>query len=352
MPALLAVAIIFIVALFGSAHAQQAGTTFRDCENCPEMVVIPKGRFIIGTPRGEDERKGTAPTNLYRSEPMTEITLAHNFAFGKFHITRGQFAEFAKDTNWDFPDNRGCWDSYGLPLAKTDDPRRSFGRNNPHLDYSFEHPGYEQDDQHPVVCVAWIDIRAYLAWLSRKAGHTYRLPSEAEWEYVARAGTTTAHYWGDEDAQACKYGNVADLTRAKKYELDPSPQQIFQCEDGFPDTSPVGSFPPNKFGVYDMVGNVWQVTEDCFEYTIDNIPRDGSPRVSDPSKVRDKSFRISDPTVGPYDRCDLHTARGGSFDIFPYAVRSGYRSRFEIWRADSGAGRFSYEGFRVARSLD
>jgi formylglycine-generating enzyme required for sulfatase activity len=100
-----------------------------------------------------------------------------------------------------------------------------------------------------------------------------------------------------------------------------------------------------------MIGNLWQITEDCFEYSIDNIPRDGSARVSDPTTLRNKKIRISDATVGPYDKCDLRTARGGSFDIFPYAVRSGYRSRFELWRRDSGAVRLSYEGFRVARSL-
>jgi formylglycine-generating enzyme required for sulfatase activity len=336
----------------GTARAQAPGSTFKDCDSCPVMITIPSGRFTMGSPRGEDERYGVPPTNLYRSEPMTEITLVRDFAIGQFPVTRGQFAEFVDDTKWNFPDNRGCWDFYGLPLAKTEDPRRSVGRNKPHLDYNWLHTGFEQDDNHPVVCVAWIDIRAYLAWLSKKTGQTYRLPSEAEWEYVARAGTSTAHFWGDDDTQACLYGNVADLTRAEKYVLDPSPQLIFQCEDGFPDTAPVGSFRPNKFGVYDMAGNVWQVTEDCFEYSLDNVPRDGSPRISDPTKVRDKSFRISDPTVGPYDKCDLRTARGGAFDIFPYAVRSGYRSRFEIWRSDSGAGRFSYEGFRVARSLD
>lgn len=350
----IAMLVLTAVALFitvARAEGPAPGTTFKDCDDCPEMVVIPKGRYVMGVPRGEEQRYRIGETGLWRSEPMTEIILAKNFAFGKFHVTRGQFAAFVKETNWDFPDNKGCWDAYGKPLAQTDDLRRQIGRNHVQPDFSWANPGYAQDDRHPVACVAWVDIRAYLAWLSKKAGHTYRLPSESEWEYVARAGTTTATPWGEANEETCKYANVADLSRAKAHALDPSPQYTFQCDDGFPDTAPVGSFPANPFGVHDMFGNLWQVTEDCFEYALDNIPRDGSPLISDTSKPRDKNIRISNPLLGPIDVCDLRTARGGSFDIFPNFVRSGYRSRFELWRADSGNGRFNYEGFRVARDL-
>jgi formylglycine-generating enzyme len=346
------IALILLAFAIDYGHAQEPGSTFKDCDECPEMIAIAKGRYVMGIPRGEEERHQVPPPNFYRGEPMTEITLTKNFAMAKLVVTRGDFARFVKETGWTFPDNKGCWESYGKPLATTNNIRRDMGRPDIVASLNWLNPGFQQEDTHPVVCVAWIDIRAYLTWLSAKAGKTYRLPTEAEWEYVARAGTMTARPWGDEDAPACKHANVADMSRAKQYELDPSPYWIFQCDDGFPNTAPVGSFPPNKYGLYDMIGNVWQVLEDCFEYTLDTIPRDGSPRISDPTKRRDPSFRIVEPTVGPYDKCDMRVSRGGSFDIMPYSVRTGYRSRFEIWRPDSGAVRLAIEGFRVARTLD
>jgi len=334
-----------------SLLAQNPGSVIKDCDQCPELVVIPGGTFVMGVPRGEEDRYGVVPVNRYRSEPMTRITIPRNFAIGRFPVTRGQFAAFIAETKYQLPDNRGCWDYYGTPAAPTTNSRRAFGRPDIQLGLNWQSPGFEQDDRHPVVCVAWVDMRAYLSWLSRKTGFVYRLPSESEWEYVARAGTDTARPWGDDDAAACKYANVSDLSRVKAHGMDPSPDNLFQCDDGFPATSPVGSFPPNGFGVYDMMGNVWQVTEDCFEYTLDNLPRDGSPRVSDPTTPRPFRLRVDEPTAGPADKCDRRTTRGGAFDIFPWLVRSGYRSRFEVFRADSGQVRLSSEGFRVARSL-
>jgi formylglycine-generating enzyme len=197
------------------------------------MTIIPKGRFIMGVPRGEEERHKVEPANLYRSEPMTEITFSESFAIGKFHVTRREYRAFVDATGWGFPDNKGCWDAFGKPLAQVDDPRRSIGRNNVHADFSWLNPGFTQDESHPVVCVAWVDIRAYLVWLSMKAGHPYRLPTESEWEYVARSGTMTARPWGDDANSACKYANVADLARANIYALDPSPQYISNVKTAF-----------------------------------------------------------------------------------------------------------------------
>jgi formylglycine-generating enzyme required for sulfatase activity len=186
--------------------------------------------------------------------------------------------------------------------------------------------------------VSWVDIRAYLGWLSKKAGVVYRLPSEAEWEYTARAGTDTARPWGDDNESACKYANVSDLSRVEAHHMNPSAENLFQCNDGFPATAPVGSFPPNPFGVHDLVGNVWEVTEDCFEPTLERIGRDGKAR-------------INEPFAQPSDTCEERTSRGGSFDLFPWFIRVGYRSRFQIFYEASGYIRLSMEGFRVARSL-
>lgn len=291
------------------------------------MVVIPLAPFTMGVPRGEEERFGVVEASRGRSEPMTQISFRHRFAIGKFEVTRGEFAAFVKETGYQLPDHKGCWNTYGRYSVPTDDARRAIGRNQVIPEATWISPGFEQDDSHPVVCLSWADIRAYLSWLSRKSGHIYRLPSEAEWEYTARAGSNMSHPWGDENDEACKHGNVSDMSRVP-LGIDPAPDNIFQCNDGFPFTAPVGSFPPNSFGVHDMIGNVWEVTEDCFAYDLEDIPRDGTPRIA--------------------DVCIHHPVRGGSFDIFPWFVRSGYRSRYDI----PGNPRFSYEGFRVARTID
>jgi sulfatase modifying factor 1 len=311
------------------------------------MVEIPPGRFIMGVPRGEEQRMDVSMANQHRngkSEPMTEIIFKHRYAIGKYEVTRGEFAAFVKDTNYQLPDNGGCWNPYGRPLAHTDNPRRNTGRNELIPDATWRNPGYPQNDRHPVVCVSWDDIQAYLTWLSKKAGHEYRLPSEAEWEYAARAGTNTARPWGDDPAVVCKYANFSDQSRIP-LGIDPAPDSMFPCNDGFPYTSPVGSFLPNAFGLYDMMGNVWEVTQDCMQNDLIDIPRDGTPR-----------------TTGD---CAIHPTRGGAFDVFTYWDRVGYRSAYDTPAnkayqsvlatetiGGKGEPRFSYEGFRVARTLE
>jgi formylglycine-generating enzyme required for sulfatase activity len=132
--------------------------------------------------------------------------------------------------------------------------------------------------------VSFEDAQKYVQWLSQKSGKIYRLPTEAEWEYAARAGTTTARFWGDGRDPACGFANVADLTAADA--LNWSQGDAFQCRDGFVHTAPVGSFRPNAFGLYDMLGNVWQWTEDCFHQNYSGAPSNGSAWVSDECKFR------------------------------------------------------------------
>ncbi len=109
-----------------------------------------------------------------------------------------------------------------------------------------------------MVCVYWGDAQAYVKWLSRKTGETYRLPSEAEWEYAARAGTSTARYRGDAPTGGCNNANASDLVRAKKHNLSPKPEHSLQCRDGYVYTAPVGSYRSNRFGLHDVLGNVWE----------------------------------------------------------------------------------------------
>ncbi len=134
-------------------------------------------------------------------------------------------------------------------------------------------PGIDQQGSHPVVCVSDVDAVDYAAWLSEKTGKHYRLPSEAEWEYAARAGKKTAWPWSNEvGSNGCKFVNTIDASGHKKYPIN----EAQKCDDKFVTTAPVGSFPANSFGLYDMLGNVWELVGDCWHDTYKGAPADGS----------------------------------------------------------------------------
>jgi formylglycine-generating enzyme required for sulfatase activity len=246
---------------------------FSDCSTCPEMVVVPAGHFMMGSPPGE----------LYRGdEDLHRVTIATPFALGAHEVT---FAE------WD-----ACLADGGCGGSNADD--QGWGRGN-----------------RPVIGVSWHDAEAYVAWLNRKTGKTYRLPSEAEWEYAARAGTITPFAVGATitTAQANYDGSTGYGT---------GPKGLNRGK-----TVPVGSFPANAFGLYDMHGNVWEWMEDCWSdgYT-SATPVNGAP-------YRDAS-------------CKGHAMRGGSWEDYPGDLRAAAR-------VGSGSDEQSWaDGFRVARALD
>jgi len=169
-------------------------------------------------------------------------------------------------------------------------------------DASWKNPGFAQADNHPVVCVQWADAVAYAAWLSQKTGHTYRLLTDAEFEWLLRGTTTTVRWWGDDREQACEYANVSDLTHAEALKISTDPATIFQCKDGFVFTAPVGSFKPNPFGVHDTFGNAWEWVQDCFARTYDGAPADGSARED--------------------GDCSERLIRGGAWHADPWYIRS------------------------------
>jgi formylglycine-generating enzyme required for sulfatase activity len=174
----------------------------------------------------------------------------------------------------------------------------------------------------PAIDVSWNDItQQYLPWLSRKTGKTYRLLSEAEWEYVARAGTTTRYHFGDSERDLCTYGNVADLSAKEK---NPG-WTLANCRDGHVNTAPVGSFQPNAFGLYDVHGNVWEWVQDCWNGNYSGAPSDGSART----------------TVD----CGRRVLRGGSWYSNPLYLRAASRGR------GTPDFRVDYLGFRVGRTL-
>ena len=242
----------------------EAGTSFRDCVDCPEMVVIPAGRFWMGC---EPDRAFSE-----KEQPAREVRIARRFALSKHETTFAQ---------WDACVAGGGCDGY-LP----DDHGRGWG-------------------DRPVINVNWRDARKYASWLSEKTGKRYRLPSEAEWEYAARAGSTTRYSWGDDIGP--NWANFELTSREKHWTL------------------PVGLFRPNAFGLHDMHGNVWEWVEDCWNYTYDGAPSDGSAWLS--------------------GDCGLRVTRGGAWDTHWLNLRSAYRNR-------GGAGlRNPDMGFRVALTL-
>jgi len=282
-----------------AAKQGKAGNIFRDCPSCPEMVVIPSGSFDMGSPGSEAGRD-------HDEGPVHRVNVAA-FALGKTEITRGQFAAFVKNTNYSTGDK--CWTLEG---GKFEERSGSWSK-----------PGYPQDDKHPVACINWNDAKAYAKWMSRKTGKQYRLPTEAEWEYSARGNTSTPRYWGGNPDEACGYANAADKT-AQAQILNTSSWSVHKCTDGFAYTAPVGSFKANAFGLNDMLGNVWEWTEDNYHDSYKGAPADGSAWQGDGAK---------------------RVLRGGSWNNSPRDVRAAIRN------SNEPARRFSIFGFRLARKL-
>ncbi|MFA7243306.1 MAG: SUMF1/EgtB/PvdO family nonheme iron enzyme [Sulfuricellaceae bacterium] len=283
------------------------GMVFRDCSDCPEMVVIPAGSFIMGSPadeKGRDNDEG----------PQHEVSVK-SFALGRTEVTVGEFRRFVRATGYktEAERNVGSKGCYTWELASQD---WRAGRY-------WDDPGFKQNDNQPVACVSWNDAGKYLKWLSNTTGKPYRLPSEAEWEYAVRAGSTTARYWGNNPDDACRYANVADQA-ALEGQIWEAP--MHECNDSYWFTAPVTNYTANDFGLHDMIGNVWEWVEDCYHDNYSKAPNDGSAWTS--------------------WMCDVRVLRGGSWRSFdPDFARSAYR-----FRSDA-TNRLSVIGFRLARML-
>ncbi|HXZ93104.1 MAG TPA: formylglycine-generating enzyme family protein [Burkholderiales bacterium] len=288
--AALALAIQLAACAAGSVADIPPGATFRDCDHCPEMVVVPAGSFLMGSPPTE---AGRFPDE----SPQHRVTFAREFAVGKFPVTRAEYARFVQESG--YRAGPGCLiRKFG---GWIDDPRADWRT-----------PGFAQTARDPVVCMNVDDAMAYTAWLSRKTGYAYRLLAEAEWEYAARAGSSGAYPWGAE----------ANHDRAN-FGAEPCCEPATEGRDRWLHTSPAGSFPPNAFGLYDMHGNAWQWTQDCWYRNYDGAPTDGSARVS--------------------GSCVDHVLRGGSWNCSAATVRSAERE------VHDASGRYAVVGFRVAR---
>ena len=283
--------------------AWEPGEVFRDCPTCPEMVVVPAGEFLMGSDRRDEESRDD-------EWPRHRVTVG-GFALGVHEVTRNEYEAFVAATGRGSADRCRAFDA--------DDGRWEWRSGA-----SWRSPGYPQAGDHPVVCVGWEDAQAYARWLSAETGEAYRLPSESEWEYAVRAGTTTRRYWGDDPNGGCAYANGADRTFEARVDVR---TMVAACTDGVVWTSPVGVYEPNAFGLHDTLGNVWEWVEDCWHDDYDGAPRDGSAW-----------------TWG--GDCGRRVVRGGSWGNAPTTLRSAYRS----W-GDAGVRDYNV-GFRVARTLD
>lgn len=233
----------------------------------PDMVTIPAGRFVMGVPDAEEARE-RIPLNLrHLAQPMHAVTIVQPFDLAAFLVTREEFAAFVRATGYAIP--LGCWTFVN---GKTS----TYGSRS-----DWRNPGFPQTDRDPVVCVNASDAEAYAAWLSRRTGGHYRLPTEAEWEYAARAGTTTARYWGDDRDGEQRNSNIADESLRRRLYDSRDPEGYVPWDDGFPFTSPVGSFAPNAFGLYDMLGNVCEWTADCWHPNYRGAPTDGAAWIAE-----------------------------------------------------------------------
>jgi sulfatase modifying factor 1 len=311
---LLIAAVQFSLALDSSSAGAEAVESFRDCEDCPEMIRVPSGSFEMGSSaEALMEAQVPEPFAAYQT-PQHAVRLARPFAIGKYPVTRAQFEHFVLATDHQTADL--CW-SWNVKAERYEQQQQLTWRN----------PGFPQSPSDPAVCISWDDAKAYVAWLSQVTNKTYRLPSESEREYVTRGGSETAWPWGDTTNAICEHANVSDRSRLAVHRLTRQTRETaFDCEDGFVYTAPVGSFAPNIYGVYDTLGNVWEWIEDCFAENYETAP--------------------SDSTAVQSNNCAQRTLRGGSWFTFTFLDRPG--ARYGAMPTD----RSGHVGFRIARPLD
>jgi sulfatase modifying factor 1 len=282
-----------------ASSAQETSRTFKDCDVCPEMVELPAGTFMMGSPADERGRE------RIEGAPRRAV-IAQRVALGRLEVTVDQFAAYVAETGA----------SVGNTCRMLDPKTARWGPG----EGSFRRPGFDVAGSHPVVCVSWHEAQAYAAWLGRRTGKPYRLPSEGEWEYAARAGSTTSYSFGIDEGRLCDYGRFADLGSQFPW------RGGCRSEQATHGPLQVGLLKPNAWGFFDMHGNVWEWVADCWTPDPLDIPTDGS------------AFTRA-------GGCEVGVVRGGGWAAEYRKLRSAQRMSVPA------ALRLYHTGFRVALPL-
>lgn len=278
-------------------------TVFKDCPVCPEMVALPAGQFMMGSPADDPVRS--------RVEGLPRrVDIPKPFAIGRFEVTIGQYETFVTETGLDVGNTCRI-------INKYDGANSTVGLTDPIT--SFRRPSYEATSDHPVGCISLHQAQAFVGWLRRRTGKPYRLPNEAEFEYAARAGSRTVYSFGDDITQLCDYGRFADLGT-------PFPWKNACRTEAVYGPLKVGSLRPNPWGLFDMHGNIWEWMEDCWTANPTELPTDGSALMR-------------------HEGCEMGVLRGGSWASGSTRLRSAMRLPL------LAASQHENMGFRVALTL-
>lgn len=298
------VAVLLIGSVLAAADAARAqGRATGGVDD--DLVLIPAGRLMMGSAGDSGAASDIARMLSGMEKPLHRVDIPA-FHLARRTVTRGDFARFVAATGHEA---KGCEVFDGTNWTK---PEAA----------SWEDPGFPQTDRDPVVCVSPADARAYMDWLTTRTGRVYRLPSEAEWEYAARAGTRGQRYWSKATDQ-CLHANGASRTYRDHFPREPDFNGF--CADGFVFTAPVGSFRANPWGLYDMLGNVWQWTADCGNRDYRGAPTDGG------------AWRTG--------RCEDQTYRGGGW------YDGSWLLRYSMRNGNSATARSNGVGFRLASDV-
>lgn len=291
-----AVLLVTFLSLVGAQASEPLSSPELGCADCLELQTIQPDTFVMGF---DVQGRQMGPDEL----PAVEVTISEPFMMGVTQVTRAQFAVFVEATG--HSPRLGCWTftPYGWSQEQT---------------ATWRDPGFPQTETDPVVCISRTDATAFLAWASARDGKSYRLPTEAEW-HLASAANLPAPFWGTR-YDICDFGNVPDLTSKNKVARVGEP-----CSDGTLYTAPVASFKANPNGLFDMIGNAWEWTEDCWTGSYEGLPTDGSA--------------LTDPA------CAEYALRGHSWTDAPGPIRP--QTRYSL----SPVARQSMVGFRVAADV-
>lgn len=282
----------------------------------PPMIIIPAGKFTMGSNTGQ-------PTKIPHI-PERHVTIK-SFQLSKLEVTVQEFRKFVEATKYET--GAECW------TRKMGTAEAEVRAGN------WSSPGYAPSELHPVMCVSPKDAKAYIAWLNQQTGKQYRLPSEAEWEYAARAGSKDDYFFGNDEKDLCEYANVFDQSGARAFKRDLGVEWAgIYCDDSAEYTSVVGTYKPNAFGLYDMIGNVGEYVEDCEHANYEGAPSDGSAWIVDCPRQEylfglikvDKKFIHRGSNYGADGTWSRIFIRGHAGEFNPSSLGEGFRLALDV----------------------